>query len=124
MTPQEAIRLLRTEQLGDSELLELAKQMGADALERQHLYFVTPKCETCGRYIHGLEVRTLSYDEVRDRIFVVTDIDPACCPGCGTPFSRVEVDYGELTCILKAEEEFPPRRGHIIRAKRKYKRRT
>lgn len=122
LTIQNAIRLLRTEQPGDSELLELAKHMGADALERQAFYYMVPRCEKCGRYIHGLEVRTLSYDAEKDRIFVVTDIDPACCPGCGTPFSHVEVDYGELTCILKAEKEFPPRRAHINRAKRKYRR--
>ena len=38
MTNEEAIRLLRMEQLGDSEKMELAKFMGAQALEKQ-----TPK---------------------------------------------------------------------------------
>lgn len=35
MTAQEAIRILKTEYLGDSEQMELAKQMGALALEKQ-----------------------------------------------------------------------------------------
>lgn len=123
MTPQEAIRLLRTEQLGDSELLELAKQMGADALERQHLHFVTPKCETCGQHIVGVTMRALPIGEEKGPVFVTTEIDPACCPKCGTLFARVDIDYETQTAILKAAE-YPPRRAHINRAKRKYKRRT
>ena len=35
MTPQEAIITLKREFLGDSEFMELAKQMGANALEKQ-----------------------------------------------------------------------------------------
>lgn len=35
MTPQEAIKTLKREYLGDSEYMELAKQMGAKALEKQ-----------------------------------------------------------------------------------------
>ena len=35
MTPQEAITTLKREYLGDSEYMELAKQMGAKALEKQ-----------------------------------------------------------------------------------------
>ena len=35
MTPQEAITTLKREYLGDSEFMELAKQMGANALEKQ-----------------------------------------------------------------------------------------
>lgn len=35
MTVQNAIKILKTEYLGDSEYMELAKQMGAYALEKQ-----------------------------------------------------------------------------------------
>lgn len=35
MTPREAITTLKREFLGDSEFMELAKQMGANALEKQ-----------------------------------------------------------------------------------------
>lgn len=35
MTPQEAKMVLKRECLGDSELMELAKYMGAEALEKQ-----------------------------------------------------------------------------------------
>lgn len=35
MTPREAITTLKRECLGDSEFMELAKQMGANALEKQ-----------------------------------------------------------------------------------------
>ena len=35
MTNEKAIKILKTEYLGDSENMELAKQMGANALEKQ-----------------------------------------------------------------------------------------
>lgn len=45
MTTQEAITTLKREYLGDSEFMELAKQMGAKALEK-HI----PKKPTYNRY--------------------------------------------------------------------------
>ena len=52
MTPQEAITTLKREYLGDSEFMELAKQMGANALRKQIPTKVTHeaslyKCCTC-----------------------------------------------------------------------------
>ena len=54
MTLQEAIKTLKKEHLGDSENMELAKQMGAIALEKQipkkvlthNGYIECPYCET------------------------------------------------------------------------------
>ena len=59
MTPQEAITTLKREYLGDSEFMELAKQMGVNALEKQipkkvkveqfniyNLYYC-PTCDGC-----------------------------------------------------------------------------
>lgn len=56
MTPQEAITTLKREYLGDSEYMELAKQMGANALEKQ----IAKK----PKYIEG-------------------DYDMPLCPNCG-----------------------------------------
>ena len=52
MTPREAITTLKREYLGDSEFMELAKQMGANALRKQIPTKVTHeatlyRCCTC-----------------------------------------------------------------------------
>lgn len=100
MTRQEAIRLLRTEQPGDSEWMELAKQMGANALEHQHLHFMAPKCEACGFHILGVEIAYgLGYVDT----VLMKNIDPSACPHCGTAFVRVDINYEEQTVILKGE---------------------
>ena len=104
MTRQDAIRLLRTEQLGDSELMELAKKMGADALERQHLHFVTPKCGKWGVYILGVSVRYVP-EISTPWTMCLSEIDPGYCPSCYTPFVSVDIDYEEQTCILRGLKE-------------------
>ena len=51
LTPQKAIQILKTEYLGDSELMELAKQMGAQALTKE----IPMKCTGISKkeYIDG-----------------------------------------------------------------------
>ncbi len=67
MTNQEAAKILRTENLGDSEQMELAKQMGAKALDR-----LTPKKP----YMKALE----GFDpEVASEL---------ACPTCGSPVTN------------------------------------
>ena len=80
MTVQNAIKILKTEYLGDSEYMELAKQMGAYALEKQ-----IPKkpykrkehkqndyyCAVC-RYYLG--------DEMELKF---AGLQPKFCPECG-----------------------------------------
>ena len=56
MTPQEAVTTLKREYLGDSEFMELAKQMGANALEKQ-----IPKNPTIHGYREGREINTISF---------------------------------------------------------------
>lgn len=104
MTKLEAIRLLRNEQLGDSELMEAAKQMGANALERMHTGFVTPKCEKCGRYILGIAITTVP-EISRGSLLITSNFHPAQCPTCHTPFVSADLDYEEQTCILKGPKE-------------------
>ena len=106
MTPQEAIRLLRTEQLGDSELLELAKQMGADALERKDLRFVIPKCENCGQYIYGVAVKHVPELSFQN-IMCAHSIDPPFCPYCHSLFLAVIIDHEAQTCTLRGPKEEP-----------------
>ena len=104
MTKQEAIHLLRTEQLGDSELMELAKQMGAMALERSPLYFVTPKCEKCGFYVADVMIK--HEPALRNgNTMCLSRLDPDYCPKCHTPFVCVEIDGENQTCILKGPKE-------------------
>ena len=102
MTKQDAIRLLRTEHIGDSEQMELAKQMGARALELQPIHFVMPVCESCRRVVPGVEIETVySYFNT----VAVKSITPMCCPMCGAYFVQVDIDYIEQTAILKTAEE-------------------
>lgn len=103
MTNQEAAKILRTENLGDSELMELAKKMGADALERQKLSFVSPVCGHCGYNLLGLRIR---YDEViqHKNLAAATNIDPPCCPRCKTFFTRVDIDFEKQICTAQGEE--------------------
>lgn len=100
MTKQEAIRLLRTEQPGDNECMELAKQMGARALECSNLHFVLPVCEECGYFITGIAIR---YEpELQHRnVICTTNFDPPYCPKCKTLFTRADIDCEEQTCILR-----------------------
>ena len=81
MTVQNAIKILKTEYLGDSEYMELAKQMGAYALEKQiskkpdyeddgydedgYLIYYTWICPNCGKHYE------VDYD------------DYDFCPECG-----------------------------------------
>ena len=106
MTKQEAIRLLRTEHLGDSEAMELAKQMGAAALEQLHTHFITPKCGNCGRHILGIEIVTvpeLSHNNLR----LTSKFDPAHCPTCHALFIKAELNHEEQTCVLIGLKEEP-----------------
>lgn len=104
MTEQEAIRLLRTEIPGDSEAMELAKHMGADAIERRKLRFVTPVCEECGSYIPGVAIRYVP--EISDPWrLIISTIDPALCPKCLTTFVSIEIDTKEETCILRGPKK-------------------
>lgn len=73
MTVQNAIKILKTEYLGDSEYMELAKQMGAYALEKQ----IPKKPDYEGD----------GFDEDGYLIY-----DTWICPNCGKHY---EVDYDE-----------------------------
>lgn len=60
MTLQDAIITLKREQFGDSEFMELAKQMGANALRKQipkkveeWLPFFKAKCPSCNGHIEA-----------------------------------------------------------------------
>ena len=103
MTKEKAARLLRTEHIGDSEQMELAKQMGAEALDRhKNIFFVVPRCEKCGRYVPSVEI------EQGPRIIstaIAKGISPSHCPHCYTRFISAEIDTIEHTCILKGREE-------------------
>ncbi|MGN0535719.1 MAG: hypothetical protein ACI4IR_06950 [Eubacterium sp.] len=79
MTAQEAIRILKTEYLSDSEQMELAKQMGAIALEKQILK--KPDYEGDG------------YDENGGLIY-----DTAYCPECHHEFEYGVNDWGVEHC--------------------------
>ena len=68
MTVQNAIKILKTEYLGDSEYMELAKQMGAYALEKQ-----IPK-KPCIQALKGFDYAEAS----------VTS-----CPNCSKPIINV-----------------------------------
>lgn len=102
MTKQDAIRLLRTENLGDSEQMELAKKMGADALERQQLHFIAPVCEKCGQVVTGVEIE---YFASYYNVAAMKNIRPAHCPRCFMLFDRVDINYKEQTCILKGPRD-------------------
>lgn len=54
MTNLEAARILRTENIGDSEEMAIAKQMGADALDT-----TTPKC--CRDCVKTVPERCVNY---------------------------------------------------------------
>lgn len=110
MTKKEAIRILRSEQLGDSEEMELAKQMGAQALEYSHLTMVLPKCGRCGAYIPGVAVRhseepSIHVHQPAHLVVLGRDIDPWSCPKCGMPFVRVDIDVVARVCVLKGADE-------------------
>jgi hypothetical protein len=67
MTNQEAAKILRTENLGDSEQMELAKQMGAKALDR-----LTPK-KPYMKAMEGFDPEVASH---------------LVCPNCGGPVTN------------------------------------
>lgn len=69
MTIQEAIAILKREYLGDSEFMELAKQRGAKALEKQ-----IPK---------------------KPR---VDNDDWLCCPNCNETFAMFDMLHKRLSC--------------------------
>lgn len=100
MTRQDAAKILRTEQIGDSEQMELAKQMGAEALDKSAMKFIAPKCEKCGAAILGLEIVTLPDFNSR-ALYMASDFRPDECPRCGLIFDRAELDTIEGTCILR-----------------------
>lgn len=104
MTNQEAIKILRTEHPGDSEAMELAKQMGAQALERQRMVFICPVCAHCGHHIPEVAIKTVPELSFRN-IIPASSIDPSCCPNCHTPFNFVEVDTEKETCTLRGVKE-------------------
>lgn len=102
MTNLEAARILRTEQIGDSEQMELAKHMGAKALDKSHMTFIAPVCEKCGAVVVGLELVALPEPAARG-FYVMSNIRPSMCRCCGLMFDRVELDTIEETCILRGQ---------------------
>lgn len=103
MTRQDAAKILRTEQIGDSEQMELAKQMGAEALDKSSMKFIAPRCEKCGEVLLGLEIVTLPDFNGR-ALYMASAFRPWACPSCGLIFNRAEVDTINETCILKGIE--------------------
>ena len=99
MTNEEAVRLLRTEQIGDSKNMELAKQMGAKALENLRLRFIMPKCENCGRYIPNVTIKHEGSEN--ENTVMMSEIDPSCCPRCHIEFFCADVYPLEQICILR-----------------------
>ena len=88
MTPQEAITTLKREYLGDSEFMELAKQMGANALRKQIPTKVTHeatlyRCCTCPNCKNVV-------DEFIDFQGKKTRVTPSYCKYCGQA-----LDWGE-----------------------------
>ena len=79
MTTQEAITTLKREYLGDSEFMELAKQMGANALEKQ-----IPKKATAETINRGIDISG-EYD---------IDFN-LCCPVCGGVVGTFEGEVDE-----------------------------
>lgn len=104
MTKQEAIQILRTEQIGDSEKMEVAKHMGAVALEGLPTAFMVPKCGNCGRYLSEINIRYLK-DISKDGIRVANRIVPVRCPECRTFFTRLDVDWENEICIARGGAE-------------------
>lgn len=78
MTNEKAIKILKIEYFGDSENMELAKQMGANALEKQ--IPKKPDYEADG-YADG----ALAYDYAK-------------CPVCGHDFEAGINDWGCSFC--------------------------
>lgn len=81
MTPQEAITTLKREYLGDSEFMELAKQMGANALRKQIPTKVTHeatlyKCCTCPNCKNVVD----DFIDFQDQ---KTRVTPSYCKYCG-----------------------------------------
>lgn len=81
MTPQEAIITLKREYLGDSEFMELAKQMGANALRKQIPTKVTHeatlyRCCTCPNCKNVV-------DDFIDFHNQKTRVTPSYCKYCG-----------------------------------------
>lgn len=103
MTRQEAANILRTEQIGDSEQMELAKQMGAEALDKSSMKFIAPRCAKCGEVILGLEIVNLP-EPKGHALFMTSAFRPGECPSCGLIFDQAVVDTIEETCILKGRE--------------------
>lgn len=103
MTRQDAAKILRTEQVGDSEQMELAKQMGAEALDKSSMAFIAPVCGKCGAAILGLEIETLP-DFKGCALYMTSAFRPEACPRCGLIFDRAELDTIEGTCILRGRE--------------------
>lgn len=111
MTNREAARILRTETLGDSEQMELAKRMGASALEQQMLRFVAPKCEACGYIMTGIMIKSSCapldpggrYTELP--LVPLSRVEPDQCPRCLTRFTDIVLDFEKQTCILSGPKE-------------------
>ena len=81
MTPREEITTLKREYLGDSEFIELAKQMGANALRKQIPTKITHeatlyKCCTCPNCKNVV-------DEFIDFQGKKTRVTPSYCKYCG-----------------------------------------
>lgn len=103
MTRQDAAKILRTEQIGDSEQMELAKQMDAEALDKSSMKFIAPRCAKCGEVMLGLEIVTLP-DLNGRALYVASAFSPWACPSGGLIFDQAVVDTMEETCILKGRE--------------------
>lgn len=107
MTEKEAAILLRIEQPGDSEQMELAKFLGARALEKRASTFTMPLCGHCGHYIPGVSIHRSEECSIpvnpRSDIIMARAVVPMRCPRCRTPFVRVDIDPAERVCVLKGE---------------------
>lgn len=87
---------------GDSVNMELAKQMGAKALENLRLRFIMPKCESCGRYIPNVVIK---HEGLKNESTVMMSrIEPWCCPHCHIEFICADIYPTEQRCILRGKE--------------------
>ena len=81
MTVQNAIKILKTEYLGDSEYIELAKQMGAYALEKQIPQKVIEKVD---------ELNDKEYNGLIKRLY---------CPNCHNEIDEYNSPVGCKFCL-------------------------
>lgn len=100
MKEQHAIHLLRTKQPGDTKDMELAKLMGAEALEHRQLRFIMPVCEACGNYIQGVSIESVLCDLPACAPIPIKYVEPTHCPHCGAEFIHIELNFAEQTAIL------------------------